>query len=115
MELEVRTAMRIDRILCLGAALVIPQLALAKLPFTNDALGKVEGTLDFCAQADPPAAPKYKEQKKGLVKGVSEKEVTEARRTQEYKDAYDWMAAELAKVPKDRTVQACTAYLGGPR
>jgi len=103
--------MSIYRILCLVAALAIPQLALAKLPLTNDAFGKVEGTLDFCAQADPPAAPRYKEQKKVLVRGVPERELAEARQTQEYRDAYDWMAAELAKVPKDRAVQACTASL----
>ena len=58
--------MRTNRILCLGVALVLPQLALAKLPFTNDAFGKVEGTLDFCVQVDPAATPKYQERKKVL-------------------------------------------------
>ena len=103
--------MKIRRIVCLAAAIVIPQFALAKLPFSNDAFGKVEGTLDFCAQADPQAAPKYQAQKKQLVRDVPEQEVSEARSTQEYKDAYEWMSNELGKVPKDKAVQTCRASL----
>lgn len=107
--------MKIHRILCLGAAFVIPQLALAKLPFSNDAFGKIEGTLDFCAQANPQAAQKYQEGKKQMVRDVPEKEVAEARKTQEYKNAYQWVSAELGKVPKDKAVEACNAYLEGDK
>jgi len=107
--------MRIHRILCLGVALVIPQLALAKLPFPNDSFGKVEGTLDFCARTDEQAAPKYQERKKALVRDVPEKEVAEARQTQEYKEAYDAVSAELGKVPKEKVVEACTAFLEGDK
>ena len=103
--------MKIYRILCVAAALVVPHLALAKLPFTNDVFGKSEGTLDFCLQADPAAAPKYQERKKALVRDVSEKELAEARKTQEYGKAYDWITTELKKVPKDLVVEACTASL----
>jgi hypothetical protein len=105
--------MKIYRILCLGAALVFPQLALAKLPFTNDAFGRVEGTLDFCAQADAQAAAKYEERKKSLVRDVPEKEVDEARQTQEYRDAYDWISAELGKVPKAQATKGCGDFLQG--
>jgi hypothetical protein len=105
--------MKIYRVMCLGATLVIAPLALAKLPFTNDAFGKIEGTLDFCAQVDPHAAPKYQERKKALVKGVPEKEVEEARETQEYKGAYDWVTNELDKSPKEHAVDACSAFLQG--
>jgi len=109
--------MRIHRILCLGAALVIPQLALGKLPFTNDAFGKVEGTIDFCAQMDAQEAPKYQERTKMLVRGLpeKEKEVVEARQTKAYADAYDWISAELGKLPKEKVVEACTAYLEGDK
>lgn len=104
-------AIKIHRIVCLVTAIVIPQLALAKLPFTNDAFGKIEGTLDFCAQVDPQAAPKYQEQKKQIVRNVPEQEVAEARSTQEYKDAYEWVRAELGKVPKNKAVEACASSL----
>jgi hypothetical protein len=105
--------MKIQRIFCLGVALMIPELALAKLPMPNDALGKMEGTLDFCAQADPQAASQYQDLKKVIVGDASEQEVAEARKTQEYKDGYQEVSDQLAKVPKDKVVQACTAYRQG--
>ena len=105
--------MKIYRIVCLAAAIVISPFALAKMPFPIDAFGKIEGTLDFCAQADPQAAPKYQEQKKQMVRDVPEQEVSEARSTQEYKDAYEWISTELGKVPKDKAVQTCRASVEG--
>jgi hypothetical protein len=101
--------MRVPRILCLGAALLLPTLLLAKLPFSNDAFGRLEATLDSCTQADPANAPKYQERKKALVKDVPEKEVAEARASQEYRDAYDATTTEIGKQPKDKVVEACTA------
>jgi hypothetical protein len=105
--------MKIHRVILLGTALVTAPLAMAKLPFTNDALGKIEGTLDFCAQNDSQSAAKYQERKKAMVHGVSEQELAEARASQEYKDAYDWTNTELAKVPKEKVAEACTAFLKG--
>ncbi|MGC2197714.1 MAG: hypothetical protein WA628_23790 [Terriglobales bacterium] len=103
--------MKIQRILCLAAAIVIPQLVLAKMPFTNDIFGKVEGTLDYCARVDPPGAGKYRERKKVLVKDVPESEVAEARETEEYKTSYEWIGKELPKLPKDQVLKACAAAL----
>jgi hypothetical protein len=105
--------MKIHRVICLGAALMVATPALAKMPYTNDAFGKVEGTLDFCAQVDSHSASKYQERKKALVKDVPQKEVDEARESKEYKDAYDWVTDEFGKAPKDQAVQACSAYLDG--
>jgi hypothetical protein len=103
--------MNLHRILCLGAAMVVAQLALAKLPLPNDAFGKIEGTLDFCAQADPQGASKYQEQKKLVVGDAPEKDVAEARKTEEYKDSYQSVSDELAKVPKAKAVKTCKAGL----
>jgi hypothetical protein len=103
--------MKMKRIVVLTAAVLVSQLALAKLPMTNDVFGKSEGTLDFCAQANPRDAAKYQERKKSLIRGASEKEVADARQTQEYKTAYDWITDELGKVPKDQTAAACNAVL----
>ena len=103
--------MKSYRILCLGLALVITPIALAKLSISNDALGRVEGTLDFCAQTDAQSAPKYQERKKAVVQDASQEELAEARASQEYRDGYDSTTSELAKVPKKRVVEACTALL----
>jgi hypothetical protein len=107
--------MKTLRILCLVAAIVIPQLLLAKLPFTNDAFGKLEGILDFCAKADPQSAAKYQEQDKRLVKDLPENELAEARQSQEYKKAYDAVGSELGKEPTDKAAEACAASLEGDK
>ena len=103
--------MKIHRILFVCVVIMIPQLGNAKLPFTNDIFGKLEGTLDFCVKADPESAPKYREVAKLLVKDVPDKELAEARMTSEYKDSYEGIDTELAKVPKDQAIEACKASL----
>jgi hypothetical protein len=104
--------MKIHRMLCLSALLALPTLALVKLP-PNSSFGQVEGTLDFCAQVDPQSAENYEKFKKALVQGEPEKDVAEARKSSEYKDAYDAIGEALGKVPKDKAVKACTSFLEG--
>jgi hypothetical protein len=103
--------MKIHRTICLAAAIVIPQIAVAKLPMANDVFGKSEGSLDFCAQVDPQSAPKYQERKKALVKDVPEKEVAEARNTKEYKEGYDFVTNQMGSLPKERIVEGCASIL----
>ena len=105
--------MKILRIACLGAAIALPQLALAKMPLPNEAFGRIEGALDFCAQADTGNAAKYQEQKKVLVQGATDDEVAEARASQEYKDNYKASTDELGKQPKDQARKTCAAALAG--
>jgi hypothetical protein len=105
--------MKTPQILCLSAAFLIPQLAGAKLPLPNESFGQLEGILDFCAKADPKAAPKYQERKKLIIDNASEKEVADGRKAQQYKDGYQEISDRLAKVPKDKAGKACSAYLEG--
>jgi hypothetical protein len=105
--------MKTHRILCLSAALLVPQIAGAKLPFPNNSFGTVEGILEFCAKADSQSASEYQDRKKLIVDDATEKEVAEARLTQEYKDSYKVISDELAKVPEDQAAKACSAYLEG--
>lgn len=104
--------MKLRRILW-SAAVVIPLLASAELPFSNEAFGRVEGTLDFCAKADPAATTRYQERKKSMAGDVTDKELAEARGSKEYKDAYEWTRSKLGEVPKDQAVKACKAFLEG--
>jgi len=62
------TVMKIHRLVLVCAAIMIPQLVNAKLPFTNDIFGRLEGTLDSVPRPDPESAPKYRELAKLLVK-----------------------------------------------
>ncbi len=104
------TVMRMIGILCWCVAIGLPALVLAELAITPKAFGHLQGTLDYCAQVDSRSAPKYKERAKLMVRSASEKDLEEARNSDEYKDAYDWISAELGKAPKDRAIK-CTAFL----
>jgi len=103
--------MKVKSVLSLAAALMFSSLALAKMPFSNQIFGKMESTLDYCAQIDPPAGQKYQAKKKDLVKGVPEAEVTEARESDEYKNAYKEMSEQLPTVPRDDVKQVCSSAL----
>src|SRR5215472_18110338 len=103
--------MKILSIVCLTVVVVIPRLSFAKLPFENSIFGKVEGTLDFCSQVDPPSAAKYGAKKKALVEGLPEKEVADARETKEYKDGYGDAKTQLGKESKDDVLSTCKATL----
>jgi hypothetical protein len=103
--------MRVHRILFVCAAIAIPQLSTAKLPFSNDAFGKVEGIMNYCAKVNPESAAKFQGAAKAFVKDVPEKEVAEARKTAEYKDSYDGISEELNKAPIDTAAQTCKAAL----
>ena len=105
--------MRISRFACVSVVLAIASVALAKLPAPNGVLGSVEGALDFCAHADPQSADKYQEKKKDLVQGASDKELAEARASQDYKDGYKSATDELSKEPKDEVKKTCAASLAG--
>jgi hypothetical protein len=83
------------------------------MPLPNAAFGRIEGALDFCAQADTGNAAKYQEQKKVLVQGATDEEVAEARASQEYKDGYQASTDELGKQPKDQAKKTCAAALEG--
>ena len=47
------------------------------------------------------------------MKDATEKEVAEARQSQQYKDAYDAVGTELGKEPKEKATSACAASLEG--
>ena len=105
--------MKIQRILYLLAAVLVAELALAKMPFTNEVFGKVEGTFDYCARIDSQSTAKYEKRKKDLVKDVPEDEVAAARKTVEYKTGYEWISNELPKMSKEEVVSACAAAVDG--
>jgi hypothetical protein len=99
------------RIVFVSGILTIAPLALATLPAPKGVLGKVEGALDFCAQTDQQSAEKYQQKKKALVKGASEKELAEARASQEYKDGNQSATDELLNEAKDDVKKSCSAAL----
>ena len=105
--------MRIRRVPCLCMAFVVPQLALADLPVNKQALGQVEGILKFCAQASPQLAKSYEEQGALLIGKASAQELAEARKSSEYKQAYESIRDQLSKLDKEDATQACSSAAQG--
>jgi hypothetical protein len=102
--------LKIYRTLGLAAILTFPQLTLAD-SVPPQALGQIESRLDFCARVDYGSADKYKELGKAIVAGMSEKELKEARESNEYKTEYDAMTGRLEKIPQEKAVEGCRAGL----
>ena len=107
--------MKIKYLLGMVSAVALSHLALAKMPFSNDIFGRVESTLDHCAQVDHVSAEKYHAKKKEVAKDATESEVAEARNSDDYKAAYKDMTEQLTQTPKDEVMQACTASLRGSK
>jgi hypothetical protein len=105
--------MKFHRVLCGCLALSASQFALADLPMSRPALGQLEGILNFCAKVDPSMAKQYQERSALLLGKASDKDLADARDSDEYRQAYDAVSAELAKVEKDHAVQTCNAMARG--
>lgn len=104
--------MKTNRILCLCAAVTIPQFALAELPFTDESLGTTRAMVDFCGQIDSAIAAKYQQQVALLVQGVPEEELAKARSSDEYKAAYAQTGTALSGISKPDAAEACNRFLG---
>ena len=102
---------RVYRYLVFGVAIVVPALGGSQLPIPGQAFGKIEGVIDFCVKADSANSAKYEKSRKELVKDVSDSDLLEMRKTQEYKDGYGQARSEFLKMPKGKAIKACTASL----
>lgn len=105
--------MRIFCITLVAAILALASLAAAKLDIPPGLLGKVEGALDFCAQADAQSADKYQAKKKEFSQGATDEELSEARDSQDYRDAYQSSTDELSKQSKEEAKKTCAAARSG--
>jgi hypothetical protein len=94
-----------------AAAILLSEVAMAKLRLSNDEFGRAEAMFDFCARADSTSAAKYQERKDALVRGAQEKEIAEARKTQEYRTGYGKMNVDLSGLSEDQARASCAAIL----
>jgi hypothetical protein len=104
--------MTISKMLCLYAVVALPAFA-ADAPLSGEALGSVQGTIDFCAQIDPGSADQNHGFSKLVVQGAPATDVEKVRRTDEYKEAYEKVSAQLRNVPKQQAVESCKGFVEG--
>src|SRR5215471_1209999 len=103
---------KIFSVVCVLAALAMPQLAVAaQLPAPSD-LGQMESILDSCATAKPKEAETYKKQRKKLTEGIPEADVAKIRESDSYKEAYKTIQERLQQASSDEVDQACNVFAG---
>jgi len=103
---------KIFSIVCVSAALAVPQLAVAAQPPAPADLGQMESMLDSCATAKPKDAENYKKQRKKLTEGVPEAEVTKIRESDTYKEAYKAIQERFQQASSDEVDETCNVFAG---
>jgi len=103
--------MKIVHVLSLTSILLLPNLAGAELSISTNSLGRVEGIVEFCSKAVPQDAEKFKDAGKQSSQGASDQELTEARKTKEYKEGYKFVTDTLTLLPLEKTAEACSTAL----
>jgi hypothetical protein len=73
----------------------------------------VEATVSFCAHVDSKSADQYKDLGKKVVGGLSEKELAEARSSDDYNQTFEAITDQLEKVPQEKALATCRAALRG--
>jgi hypothetical protein len=100
-------------ILVLSVGIAVAQAALADGPgISPQALGTAEAVLNYCVKADSKAAGKYEERIKQLAQLSTPEALTAARKSDEYKEAYDSAVDSVGKLDPNKSPQACAQYLG---
>jgi hypothetical protein len=100
--------MKASRILLLCSAVTLPQFAMAEMP-SPQALGIVQAVLNYCAQVDPKEAALYQAQWKLVVGKASLQQVNSVEATAGYKQGYDLISGQLAKIDQQDAAKTCAA------
>jgi hypothetical protein len=95
----------------LCGTLAIPQVFAAEKP-APAALGLMESVLDSCSKAIPASASDYEKERKEVLQGVSDQDLTELRASDEYKGAYQQISDRFEKASKAEAGKTCTVFLG---
>ena len=104
--------MKASRILILCSAVALPQLAMAELHGSPQALGMVHAILDFCAQADPHDAAVFRAEWRQLVGGAPDGQLGSLVSSSDYKKGYTLISSELDQrsgTAKAKAATACAA------
>jgi hypothetical protein len=106
--------MKREFILSLGVAIGLGQSALAGEPAAPNpqSLGMVEALLSKCAAIDPAHADRYHEGARAVTQGAGMESVEKARKTDEYKRAYNSASESLDALAPADAVKTCRDSLG---
>ncbi len=101
--------MKVSRILCLCAAVALPQFAAAESAADAQGMAIVQAVLSFCAKVDPKNAASFQAQERNVVPGGSEKQLESVRESGAYKQAFKSITDVLEELPRSAAAQTCAA------
>jgi|GEM_PF-5878430 len=104
--------MKASRLVVLFPVLAMASGARAGIPMSAHALGSVQATLEFCARVDPAQANTYAAFSNRMVEGASADDLNVARRSPEYRDAFETMREQLSKVEAREAAPSCRSLVG---
>ena len=101
--------MKASRILCVCAAVALPQLSMAQQAPNSQSLGMVLAILHFCTAVDPRDAAAFRAQERSLLAGVSVSALASVKGSNNYKQSFNLITGMLAQLPKADAAQTCAA------
>jgi len=102
--------MKIDQLICLCAAIALPQLVMAESQFNNQTFGTTQAIFDFCAEINGVSPTKYQDQVRLLFSDTSEQGFDKSKNTGDYKKAYLQTRTSLGLIPQNDAVLACKGF-----
>jgi hypothetical protein len=99
--------MKLRGMLYLVAAVALSQVAQAQAPVSAQALGAAQGVLDFCSRVDPEDERAFDKQSKSLFKGMTERSIDQAQKSDAYKNGYQTLKSVLSELPLTNIRAAC--------
>jgi len=103
--------MRLTGMLMLAALGALAQVAHAEPQLSGAVLGQLEAVLEHCGRVNAANAEGYKSFAKGLTGTATEKELAEARKSAEYREAHAAASEQIGKLPKKEQDKACAEGL----
>jgi hypothetical protein len=83
------------------------QLLAAEVPGGNQGLGQLEAIINFCSGLDPALQHAGQQRLSSITGKASFQELADARSSDEYRDAYDAMTAQLSGLEHQQAAQQC--------
>ena len=102
---------KLARILCSLAIVIMPQLANAEIPFTAQSIANLQASIDFCGKTEPKEAAKVQDQVRKLVQSLPEKEMASVLESDDYKSAYEAISSALESMAKPQAEDTCRRLL----
>ncbi len=91
-----------------GVALALwSQLIAADVPGGNQALAQLDAIINYCSGLDPALSQAGQQRLTAIIGKASSQELADARGTDEYRQTYDAMTAQLSGLEKEQALQQC--------